>query len=52
MGALIAGKTNNTVLANPTIANLNPKLLSFMAFLLRWLDFRRVCVRNAIHVGS
>jgi len=34
IGALIAGKTNKTALANPARANLNPKLLGAMLVLL------------------
>jgi hypothetical protein len=43
MGPLIAGNTNSTVLANPAKANLNPKLLSFIALLLGWLGSSSLC---------
>jgi hypothetical protein len=37
-GALVAGKTSRTVLANPAMISVDPRFLSLIAFSLRWMD--------------
>jgi hypothetical protein len=37
-GALVAGKTSRTVLANPAMMILDPRYLNLMAFSLGWMD--------------